>query len=62
VGAAVVGLLVAALYEPVWTSAILAPEDFALGLVAFGLLAGWRLPAWAVVLVAAGGGELIALR
>ena len=60
VGAAVVGLLVAALYEPVWTSAILQPEDFALGLVAFGLLAAWRLPAWAVVLVAAAGGELIA--
>jgi chromate transporter len=62
VGAAVVGLLVAALYEPVWTSAILAPEDFAVALVALGLLAGWRAPAWAVVLVAAAGGELIALR
>ena len=60
VGAAVVGLLVAALYEPVWTSAILEPADFGLALVAFGLLAAWRLPAWAVVLVAAGGGELIA--
>ena len=59
VGAVVVGLLVAALYDPVWTSAILEPEDFALGLVAFGLLVAWRLPAWAIVLVAAAGGELI---
>jgi chromate transporter len=60
VGAAVVGLLVAALYEPVWTSAILKPEDFALGLASFALLAAWRVPAWAVVLFAAAGGELIA--
>ncbi|MDA0351006.1 MAG: chromate efflux transporter [Chloroflexi bacterium] len=60
VGAAVVGLLVAAMYEPVWTSAILAPKDFALALVAFGLLIAWWLPAWAIVLVAAAGGELIA--
>ena len=58
----VVGLLVAALYDPVWTSAILEPEDFALGLVAFGLLVAWRLPAWAIVLVAAAGGELITAR
>lgn len=59
VGAAVVGLLIAALYDPVWTSAILQPEDFALALVSFALLAAWRIPAWAVVLVAAAGGELI---
>ncbi len=60
VGAAVVGLLVAALYDPVWTSAILQPEDFALALASFALLAAWRTPAWAVVLVAAAGGQLIA--
>jgi chromate transporter len=51
VNAAVVGLLLAALYDPVWTSAIHDAADFALGLGAFGLLAVLRLPAWLVVLV-----------
>jgi chromate transporter len=51
VNAAVVGLLLAALYDPVWTSAILDGADFALALGAFGLLAVLRLPAWFVVVV-----------
>lgn len=59
INAAVVGILLAALYDPVWTSAILAPEDFALGLVLFGLLVFWKRPPWMVVIVAAVGGELI---
>ena len=50
VNAAVVGLLLAALYDPVWTSAISTPADFALALVALIALAAWKLPAWAVVL------------
>jgi chromate transporter len=53
VNAAVVGLLLAALYDPVWISAIRAPADFALGLVAFLLLAFWRVPPWAVVVLGA---------
>lgn len=57
-GAAVVGILLAALYDPVWTSAILGPRDFALAVVCFGMLAVWRVPPWAVVVVAAGGGAL----
>jgi chromate transporter len=60
IGAAVVGILGAALYDPVWTSAIFGPRDLALALVAFGLLVSWRLPPWMVVLVAAAGGEVIA--
>ena len=60
VQASVVGLLLAALYDPVWTSAIHAPEDFALGLGAFGLLAVWRWAPWSVVALAALGGELLA--
>src|SRR4029450_12660547 len=40
--AAVVGILLAALYDPVWTSAVLGPPDFALALVAFVLLAVWQ--------------------
>jgi len=60
INAAVVGLLLAALYDPVWTSAITSRADFGLTLVAFGLLTFWRLPPWLVVLFAAAGGALIA--
>jgi chromate transporter len=56
--AAVVGLLLAALYEPVWTSAVHGPGDFVLGLVLFGLLTLWKWPPWVVVGLAAAGGEL----
>ena len=59
VNAAVVGLLLAALYQPVWISAILAPADFGLGLGAFTLLTFWKAPPWLVVaLTAAAGGAL----
>ncbi|MBV9523475.1 MAG: chromate efflux transporter [Alphaproteobacteria bacterium] len=53
INAAVVGLLLAALYQPVWTSSIAAPADFALALAAFLLLVFWRAPPWLVVLGAA---------
>jgi len=53
INAAVVGILLAALYQPIWTSAIHAPVDFALGLLAFGLLVIWKLPPWLVVLLSA---------
>lgn len=59
VNAAVVGLLLAALYEPVWTSAITSPADFSLGLAAFGLLMFWRRPSWQVVVFAAVGGAAL---
>lgn len=57
--AAVVGILGAALYQPVWTSAIIGPYEFALALTGFLLLTVWKLPAWAVVIVIALGGLLI---
>jgi chromate transporter len=60
INAAVVGLLLAALYKPVWTSAIHAPDDFGLGLVAFGLLLLWKWPPWLVVVLTAVGGEFLA--
>jgi chromate transporter len=60
INAAVVGLLLSALYHPVWTSAIRSPADFALGLVAFGLLMFWRTPPWVVVVLSAIGGEAVA--
>jgi chromate transporter len=59
INAAVVGLLLAALYRPVWTSAIYSQADFSLGLVAFGLLMFWKFPPWLVVVLSALGGELI---
>jgi chromate transporter len=61
VNAAVVGILLAALYDPVWTSAIRRPADFVLALLGFGLLAIWRCPPWVVVLLSAAGGALIAV-
>jgi chromate transporter len=60
INAAVVGLLLTALYKPVWTSAIYSPADFGLGLVAFGLLMFWKCPPWLVVVLTAVGGEAIA--
>jgi chromate transporter len=54
----VVGILGAALYNPVWTSAVLTPRDFALALAGFLLLAVWKLSPWIVVLLLAGAGTL----
>ncbi len=53
INAAVVGLLLAALYNPVWTSTIHGPQDFGLALLAFVALMFWKLPSWLAVL---GGG------
>lgn len=61
VNAAVVGLLLAALFTPVWTSAIYKPQDFALGLVAFVALMFWKLPPWLVVIATGFAGWLITL-
>ena len=61
VNAAVVGLLGAALYNPVWTSSVREPGDFALALVGFVLLIAWRAPPLVVVIVSAIGGALLAL-
>jgi chromate transporter len=58
INAAVVGLLLAALYDPVWTSAIANAADFALALIAFALLAFWKTPPWLVVVLAAAGGAM----
>jgi len=53
VNAAVVGILVAAFYNPVWSSAIASLKDFALALFCFLLLVIWRRASWQVVLVSA---------
>ena len=61
VNAAVVGLVAAALYDPVWTTAITSREDLALGAAAFGLLAFWKWPPWLVVVLSAAGGAALSL-
>ncbi len=58
VNAAVVGILLAALYDPVFTSAILSPIDFVIALCAFGMLHYWKISAWAVVIITAILGQL----
>ncbi|GAB4272597.1 MAG: chromate efflux transporter [Methylomicrobium sp.] len=60
INAAVTGLLLAALYQPVWTSAIHQPQDFGAALVAFVALVFWKLPPWLVVAASGAVGWLIA--
>ncbi|WP_374544917.1 chromate efflux transporter [Rhodoblastus sp.] len=60
VNAAVVGLLLAALYNPVWTGAIFSARDFGLAVLAFLLLAVWKTPPWAVVILGALAASLAA--
>jgi len=59
VNAAVVGVLLGALYDPVWTKAIGGPADFALALMAFALLVIWKAPPGLAVLVSAAGGAAL---
>jgi chromate transporter len=59
VNAGVVGLLLAALYDPVWTSAIHSTRDFALAIAALALLSVWRTSPWIVVLLSAAVGAVL---
>ena len=61
INAAVVGLLLAALYQPVWTSAIIEAKDFGLALVALIALMFWKFPAWLVVIGCGAAGWLLTL-
>ena len=61
INAAVVGLLGAALYSPIWTTTVQRPQDFAVALVGFILLVGWKLPPVVVVAVSALGGAAFTL-
>jgi len=60
VNAVVVGILLAALYDPVWTAGVLDGGDFAVAIGAFLLLHFWKVPPWLVVLLSALAGALIA--
>jgi chromate transporter len=61
VNAAVVGILIAAFYNPIWTSSILVPIDFAFAAILFSMLVYWKLPPWIIVVTGAIGGSLITL-
>jgi chromate transporter len=61
INAAVVGLLLAALYNPVWINAITDATDFALALLALVALTYWRLPSWLVVLLCAVAGWMLGI-
>lgn len=61
INAAVVGLLLAALYHPVWTNAIHTPSDFGIAVVAFVALMFWKLPPWLVVIGCGVTGWLVSL-
>ena len=58
--AAVVGILGLALYNPIWTSAVLTPRHFALAVGGFLLLTVWKAPPWAVVILLAAAGAALA--
>lgn len=57
--AAVVGILGAALFDPVFTSAVATMLDFSLALLCFVALVAWKAPPWVVVLLGAGGGSML---
>ncbi|MBH0162667.1 MULTISPECIES: chromate transporter [Fictibacillus] len=59
VNAAVVGILISAFYQPIWTTTILKPIDFAFAAVLFSMLVYWKLPPWVVVVTGAIGGLLM---
>lgn len=61
INAAVVGILLAAWYDPLWTTAILAPLDFALAIILLVMLVFWKLPPWLVVVAGAAGGMMIGI-
>ena len=61
VNAAVVGLLGAALYNPIWTSSVRTPGDFGIALAGFVLLTAWRAPPLLIVIISALGGIMLAL-
>lgn len=59
--AAVVGILGAAFYSPVWISAVLTPRDFAVALTGFLLLTVWKFAPWIVVILLAAAGAILRL-
>lgn len=61
VNASVVGILLAAFYDPVIKSSINSAPDFALAMLLFALLNKWKLPAWSIVIIGVAGGYVLNL-
>ncbi|WP_408007622.1 chromate efflux transporter [Pseudalkalibacillus sp. A8] len=59
VNAAVVGILIAAFYQPIWTSSVTSSIDFAFAAVLFSMLVYYKLPPWVVVVTGALGGIIL---
>jgi chromate transporter len=59
--AAVVGILGLALYNPIWTSGVRTPRDFALAMGGFLLLTVWKAPPWVVVLLLVAAATLLSV-
>lgn len=60
--AAVVGILLAAFYNPVWIQGVTGLRDIAAAIILFALLELWRLPPWLVVLLSAATGQWLLAR
>ncbi|KFN02525.1 chromate transporter [Bacillus clarus] len=61
INAAVVGILLAAFYNPIWTSTIINPIDFVIASLLFCLLAFWKAPPWIIVILGACGGYFLSI-
>ncbi|PAD32168.1 chromate transporter [Paenibacillus sp. 7523-1] len=61
INAAVVGILLAALYQPLWSTAVTTPADFSLVCILFIMLVFWKCPPWLIVITGIIGGTLIEL-
>nr|WP_283749895.1 chromate transporter [Bacillus cereus] len=61
VNAAVVGILLAAFYDPIWTSTIMNSVDFVFASLLFCLLAFWKTPPWVIVILGAFGGYVLSI-
>lgn len=61
VNAAVVGILIAAFYDPIWTSTIMNASDFVFASLLFGLLTFWKTSPWIIVILGAFGGYVISI-
>lgn len=61
VNAAVVGILIAAFYQPIWTSTMHTAIDFAFASILFWMLTIWKLPPWMIVVTGALGGSIISM-
>ena len=61
INAAVVGILLAAFYHPIWTSSVMQPADFVVALLLFTMLAFWKMPPWVIVIIGAISGMILSV-